>query len=156
MVKQTQKKYWKMRQQARLIVANVGIPLFLKAQDHKCPICDERLKVNDITIDHVQPLHVKNENYGNIFLCHHSCNQEKADRLPTDRELTILAQVNERLRYDPEISRYHCRQTLISRYYKMAMWYSELVDRGASSLEMEKVKKKMSVLEDQVGYWIEK
>ena len=156
MVKQTQKKYWKMRQQARLIVANVGIPLFLKAQDHKCPICGDKLKATDITIDHVWPLNIKNENYGNLFLCHYACNQEKADRLPTEEELIVLSNVNERLKYDAELSRYHCRQMLISRYYKMALWYTELVERGASAIEIDKVQKKMAVLENQVGYWIEK
>lgn len=155
MARESQKKYWKIRQQARLIVANVGVSLFLKAQDHKCPICDQKLKATNITIDHVWPLWLKNENYGNIFLTHFHCNQEKADREPTRHEIKTLNTVNARLGYDSEARRYHCRQLIINKYYKMALWLQELNDREAPKAEIEKVQFRMLAMEDQIGYWLD-
>lgn len=156
MVKVAQKKFWKMRQQARLIVANVGASLFLKAQDHTCPICQQRLFSNEITIDHVWPLLVKYENYGNIFLTHYHCNQDKADRLPTDYELQVLDQINERLGYMPESNRYQCRQATINRYHKTAMWLNELRLRNASEKEIERIELKMLGMEEHLGPFVDK
>lgn len=155
MVKPAQKKYWKMRQQARLIVANVGASLFLKAQNNTCPICQLVLKSNEITVDHVWPLYILNENYGNIFLTHHECNQDKADREPTEFEIQMLDQINSRLGYDPETYRYQCRQSIVSKYHKTVMWVNELRGRGGSRAEIERVELKLMILEEQVGHLVD-
>lgn len=156
MAKINQKKFYKARQQARLIVANIGVPLFLKAQDNVCPICNQVLYAKHVTVDHVWPLHHTHKNFGNIFLCHYDCNQVKADRLPTQYEIDALAQVNERLGYDTEMDRYQCRQLLVDRYYKVAMWFNELKDRNNCQVDLDKVQLKMLALEDQIGQWINK
>lgn len=154
MVKLAQKKYWKMRQQARLIVANVGTSLFLKAQDNTCPICQQHLLAAHISIDHVWPLHFHNENYGNLMLCHYTCNQDKSDRMPTDFEIEMLERVNVRLGYDPESKRYQCRQTLVSKYHKTTLWLNELRERNAPEREIERIELKLMALEEQVGHLI--
>lgn len=154
MVKLSKKRYWKMRQQARLIVANVGTSLFLRAQDHICPICQNRLAADDLTIDHVWPLQDGSDNYGNIFLCHYDCNQEKGDRLPTDFEIEMLDKINQRLGYDPLTGRYQCRQTLVSKYYKTTLWLNELRERNASRHEIARVELKLAALGEHVSQFI--
>lgn len=143
-----------MRQQARLIVANVGPSLFLKAQDSICPICQQRLFLSDITVDHVWPLFVRNENYGNIFLCHYECNQEKGDRLPTDDEQAFLFKVNQRLGYLPDETRYQCRIVMVNRYARTVLWLNELKSRGASAKEIERVQMKLKGMEEHLGPFI--
>lgn len=145
-----------MRHQARLIVADIGVPLMLKAQDHLCPICQKKLTSKLVTIDHVYPLHMIKLNAGNLLLCHYECNQEKGERHPTDFEVAMLEQVNERLGYDHNRDRYRCRQVLVNRYYKIALWYAELQDRNTSQTELDKVQLKMMALEEQIGEWINK
>ncbi len=143
-----------MRQQARLIVANVGTSLFLKAQDNTCPICQQHLLSTDITIDHVWPLQLRNENYGNIFLCHYECNQLKSVRLPTEYELRVLEQINIRLGFDAERGRYACRQVLVSKYHKTSMWLNELRRQEAPLREIERIELKLMALDEQVGHLI--
>lgn len=145
-----------MRQQARLIVANVGASLFLKAQGSTCPICQERLYSNDFTIDHVWPLIACNRNYGNIFLCHYDCNQDKGDRLPTEQEIAALEEINRQLGYDPENERYQCRQVLINKYHKTVLWRNELRQRNAPAKEIERIEMKMLGMEEHLGQFIDK
>lgn len=149
-------KFRKLRHQARLIIADIGVPLILKAQGHTCPICQNHLSPKDVTVDHVYPLYMCMENSGNLLLCHYHCNQEKGDRLPTEFEIEMLVQVNERLGFESERGRYRCRQVLVNKYYKVALWHSELKERNASQHEMDKVQLKMMALEEQVGQWINK
>lgn len=149
-------KFRKLRHQARLIVADVGATLFLKAQDYKCPICQQTLKSKDITVDHVFPLHNWKKNAGNLLLCHHQCNQDKGERLPTEFEINMLTAVNDALGYDQENDRYRCRHVLVNKYYKVALWYDELLYRNASQAELDKVQLKLMALEEHVGRWIDK
>lgn len=151
MAKINQTKYRKLRHQARLIVANVGVPLMLKAQDHTCPICRERLASSDVTVDHVYPLHLYQVNAGNLLLSHYDCNQEKGERLPTDFEIEMLDRVNEKLGYDSSTRRYKCRQVLINKYYKMALWYAELRERNACQHDLDRVQLKMLALEEYIA-----
>ena len=156
MARMNQIKFRKLRHQARLIVADIGVPMVLKAQEYTCPICQDRLVAKDVTVDHVYPLYMCKENSGNLLLCHYQCNQDKGDRLPTDFEINMLMDVNERLGFDATRGRYKCRQVLVNKYYKVALWHSELKDRNASQPEMDKVLLKMMALEEQVGQWINK
>lgn len=151
MTKISQKKYARMRQQARQIVANVGVSLFLRAQDHTCPVCGESLTSKEVTIDHVWPINQSGINYGNIFLCHFACNQEKGDRLPTATEIAWLDKVNTRLRYDADKQVYMCRQGVIARYHKTALWLNELKSRQASEHDINKVLTKMAGMERFLG-----
>jgi hypothetical protein len=154
MVKKAQKRFWKMRQQARLIVANVGPALFLKAQDSTCPICNQRLYLADITVDHAWPLQICHENYGNIFLTHYECNQAKSDREPTEDEIASLKIINERLGYIAEETRYQCRVVMVNRYARTALWLNELRSRGAPAHEIERVEMKLLGMEEHLGPFI--
>lgn len=46
------------------------------------------------TIDHVVPRRLGGKNAGNMLLAHERCNNEKADRPPTQSEIDLLAAVN--------------------------------------------------------------
>ena len=104
-----QKDLQKYRHSARLIVSGVGAGIFLKAQKSICPICGNRLYLKDITIDHVFPLSYIKKNSGNILLCHFDCNQKKGDRFPTNEEIKMLEEVNERIGYNSSTGRYSYR-----------------------------------------------
>lgn len=156
MARMNQQKYRKMRHQARLIVADIGVPLMLKAQGYICPICRNRLSSHDVTVDHVYPLHVCVQNGGNLLLSHHNCNQHKGEREPTEFEIKMLETVNESLGYDYKKDRYRCRHVLVNKYYKVALWFNELKERNATQVELDKVQLKLFALEDQIGRWIDK
>lgn len=156
MARMNQQKYRKMRHQARLIVADIGASMMLKAQGHQCPICQERLSPSDITVDHVYPLHWCCQNGGNLLLSHYKCNQIKGERDPTDFEIQMLERVNDSLGYDFKMDRYRCRQVLVNKYYKVALWFNELRERGASQHDLDKVQLKLFALEDRIGRWIDK
>lgn len=91
-----------------------------------------------------------------MLLCHYQCNQDKGDRLPTQFEIDMLMEVNERLGYDAARGRYSCRQVLVNKYYKVALWHSELKDRNASQTELDRIQLKMMALEEHIGQWIDK
>ena len=153
----TQPDYRKMRQQARLLVANVGVSLFLKAQDHQCSICGERLSAKKLTVDHVHSLSFRPQpkNAGNLLLCHYECNQSKSDSFPSERELAMLARVNTQLGFDPTTDRYRCRQDMINRYFRLTLWLHELNVRDSDKAMIKSVQNKIAILEPQVSEWID-
>lgn len=69
-----------------------------RAQDGMCGLCGgEIYDPREGTLDHVIPRALGGRNAGNLLLAHGRCNNAKADRPPTSRELATLAEVNERL-----------------------------------------------------------
>lgn len=69
-----------------------------EAQRGLCGICGALIyAASEGTIDHVLPRALGGKNAGNVVLAHARCNNAKAARPPTRRELETLALVNERL-----------------------------------------------------------
>jgi 5-methylcytosine-specific restriction endonuclease McrA len=70
-----------------------------QAQDGLCGLCRGPLdELSPATIDHVVPRVLGGRNAGNVLLAHSACNTIKGGRPPTEKELTTLATVNERLK----------------------------------------------------------
>jgi 5-methylcytosine-specific restriction endonuclease McrA len=72
------------------------------AQAGACGLCGGRLERGRGTLDHVVPRARGGGNIGNLLLAHGRCNHAKADRMPTQMELDMLAAVNAVLARDSD------------------------------------------------------
>lgn len=88
------------RARARKVVRNqIGVDVFLAAQNFKCGICGEDLLEWDLSVDHVYPFSTYPQHHGNLILAHLTCNMRKDSRHPTVFEQQMLGLVNRCLGY---------------------------------------------------------
>lgn len=80
-----------------------------EAQDRLCSICDAEMYQFELehpsrgwTVDHVWPRGGRwhYQERGNILLAHAECNETKACRAPTSKEIAVLSRVNELLGWE--------------------------------------------------------
>lgn len=69
------------------------------AQEQTCYLCNEKMSMFDVSIDHVTPLSKGGKDkYYNKLLTHGRCNAEKSNRLPTKNELELLQDVHDKVK----------------------------------------------------------
>ncbi len=87
------------RQEARHAREGTKIAALFKLQERRCYLCACEFTLSNLpTVDHVKPRARGGRNAYNVLLACQPCNQEKADRPPTEAELATLRRVNDLLR----------------------------------------------------------
>jgi 5-methylcytosine-specific restriction endonuclease McrA len=88
----------KDRRRPRAVQLSNQLPMrerLYAAQAGNCGLCGRRMhEASEGTLDHVVPRSRGGQNAGNLLLAHERCNNAKANRMPTQEEMEILAAVN--------------------------------------------------------------
>lgn len=84
-----------LRKKTSNLLKKIRYKRLYDAQEGRCYLCGEEMSVYDCSIDHVYPVsRGGKDKMSNKLLAHSVCNAEKADRLPTENELSLMHDIH--------------------------------------------------------------